>query len=142
MNPIESSVRQMRMVQMALLVAIVLYGVVGERIIRAEAPEPHFLRVLVFPAFFCAGGAFFFRRRMVQAAEEVLRLRSDDSAALARWRVGNITCLTLCEAVALWGFALRMLGGTFLHAVPFYAVAILLILAWTPRLDVSQENLN
>jgi len=43
-------------------------------------------------------------------------------------------------AVVLFGLVLRMLGGTFLGSAPFYAVAILLMLLWVPRLDVSGQS--
>ncbi len=121
-----------------MLISIVFYRVLGEKVGPKEPRDVHFfLQGPAIAAFFCVGGAFFFHR-MVGAAEEALRLRPEDSAALARWRTENIVCFVLCEAVALWGFLLRMLGGTFLRAAPFYAVAILLMLVWTPRLDVSQ----
>jgi hypothetical protein len=67
----------------------------------------------------------------------MLRRQPQDPLALGRWRAGNLASLALCEAVALYGFVLRMLGGTFLGVTPYYAVAILLMLAWTPRLHES-----
>jgi len=46
----------------------------------------------------------------------------------------------MCESVALFGFVLRMLGGTLLISAPFYVVAILLMLLWTPRLEISRAG--
>ncbi len=137
MSPIESVVRQMRMLHWGLLVSLVLYVVVGEKLGPAEARGPeHLARAFIPLLILTAGVAAVIRQRMVRPAEEALQLRPDDLAALGRWRSGSLISYVLCEAVALYGFVLRMLGQTLWQAGPFYAVAILLMLVWTPRLQV------
>ena len=74
---------------------------------------------------------------MVKMAEEALRLRPHDTQALNRWRGGTLASLCLCDSIALSGFALPLLGETLHWVLPFYGAAILLMLLWTPRLEVS-----
>jgi hypothetical protein len=76
------------------------------------------------------------RSRMVTPAQEKLRVQTDDGGALKRWRIGSLISLVLVESVALYGFALRVMGGTRSHTWPFYLAAILIMLMWTPRLDL------
>ena len=44
------------------------------------------------------------------------------------------------ETIALFGFALKWLGASWLIAGPFFALAFLLLLAWTPRLDLPSPS--
>lgn len=80
--------------------------------------------------------ALFFRARKVKASEEKLRARPDDAAALKEWRLGNITTFAFTETICLFGFVLKIMGAGWKIASPFFAIAILLMLLWTPRLDV------
>ena len=141
MSPIESVVRQIRILHAALLLSLVLYVIAGEELAPAEAKGlAHWDRAFVPLLILTAGVAAVIRQRMVRPAEEALRLRSDDPTAVGRWRTGNLISYVLCEAVALYGFVLRMLGQTLWQAGPFYAVAILLMLVWTPRLQLSGSS--
>jgi hypothetical protein len=72
---------------------------------------------------------------MVQPAIESLRLAAEDVRALNRGRVGTLISFVLVECVALCGFVLRVLGAPRPQALPFYLLAILFMLAWTPRLS-------
>jgi hypothetical protein len=139
MNFADSQLRFLRILHGALLISILFYGAFGEKLGPAEPKDLKFLPPLfAAPAIVNALIALFFRARMVRPAEDALRLRADDAQALGRWRVGNIVVLVMCESVALFGFVLRMLGGTLLISAPFYMVAILLMLLWTPRLEISR----
>jgi len=138
MSPIESVVRQIRMLHAVLLLSLMLYVFVGEKLAPTEARGPEHLDRAFIPLLILTPGvAAVIRQRMVSPAEEALRLRPDDLPALGRWRAGNLISYVLCEAVALYGFVLRMLGHTLWQAGPFYAVAMLLMMVWRPRLQVS-----
>ncbi len=140
MNQIESAVRLLRTVQLALLVSIVLHAAVGQKIAAEPSDVTQWHRIFIALAILLVGIAMFFRLRMVRPAAEALRLRPEDAQMLARWRIGSLISLVLCEAIGLYGFALRVLGGEFSLSAPFYAVAILLMLVWRPRLDVSRPG--
>jgi len=140
MNQVESAVRLLRTVQAALLVSIVLHAVVSQKITTEPRDVTLFHRMFIALTILLVGIAMVFRVRMVGPAAETLRLRPEDAQMLTRWRTGSLVSLVLCEAVGLYGFALRVLGGEFLLSAPFYAVAILLMLVWRPRLEVSRPG--
>lgn len=59
------------------------------------------------------------------------------SSRLARLRLYYIISYTLSEAVALYGFALRMIGADRADAVPFFLGAVALFLLCYPRMPGS-----
>jgi len=79
-----------------------------------------------------------FRDRMIAPSKELLRANPEDTAALNRWRAGSIISFTYAETIVLFGFALKVLGVGWNIAGIFFVVGILLLLAWTPRLDLPQ----
>jgi len=140
MISVQAMVRTARIFHALLLVSMLVFAFVGEKAGPAEPrePEPSILpQAFALVSVLILGMAFFVRARMMRPAEEALRQRADDGQALMRWWRGNIFSFVMCEAVALYGFALRMLGGTLVGSAPFYAGAILLMLVWTPCLDPS-----
>jgi hypothetical protein len=138
MTPIELNVRQTRILHAVMLFSMFLYAVVGEKMGPAASPlQPSFYRAFVVLAAALVGVALILRSRILMPAVEALKAHPDDPVAWTRWRFGNILTFVLCESVALFGFALRMLGGNLAASLPFYAAAILLMLIWAPRLDVS-----
>jgi hypothetical protein len=50
-----------------------------------------------------------------------------------------ILSLVFCESVILFGLALRVLGAGWNVAGVFYAVGIVLMLLWTPKLDLPPQ---
>ena len=141
MTQVASAVQKVRTVQIVLMITIPLYGLAGESLAPLVPKELKIIlpAILMFDLFIVVGGLIL-RARMVRAAEEALRLHPDDAQALNRWRAGTLGLLVLTESVALSGVALRIMGSSFWDVVPFYAGAILLMLLWTPRLDVSSSN--
>ena len=133
MQPLEDTVRFLRFVHVVLLVSIVLYAFVAEILdVIGLYNETFFLGFLAV-AVVQIGVVLFFRARMVGTAAVDLRIRPEDGAALNRWRAGNMTVFVLCEAVALLGLALRVVGGPFEQASIFYATAFFLMLISFPR---------
>jgi hypothetical protein len=131
---LDAAVRVIRIVHGVLLFSMILYAFTAERI---GMHEPHDIRVIwiAFLALCPAeiGIAFYFRLKCVQPAAELLQTQPGDASALGRWRAGNIITFVIAEAIMLYGFALRFLGGTVLQALPFYAAAVALMILWWPR---------
>ena len=67
-------------------------------------------------------------------------MHPNDPAALNQWRLGMIGSFVFAETIALLGFVLRFLGAQWKIAGSFFAFAILLMLLWTPRLDVPEAR--
>lgn len=78
------------------------------------------------------------RSRRLSPALETLRVRPDDSNALAQWRTGNILGFVYAQTVTLFGFLLRFLGAPWNIAGIFFAVGLLLLLVWTPSLETNR----
>lgn len=142
MTPVELNFRQIRILHAVMLFTMFLYAIVGEKMGPPPSPlQPTFYRAFVVLAAILVGVTLMVRSRILAPAIVALKARPEDPVAWARWRVGNIVTFVLCESVALFGFALRMLGGKFPASLPFYAAAILLMLIWAPRVDVSDPAL-
>lgn len=122
-----------RVIYFALFSTVGLYWIVVE-MLRAGA-EVHDLG-LVKPVFLLAAGV---------AAAVILILRFSRIAPLLVDTTGKLKerlthllcyyliCHALSEAVALYGFVIRLLGGSRVDAAPFFAGAVILFLLSYPR---------
>lgn len=72
------------------------------------------------------------RNRKLPAPEEI-SLHDDASRAVGKWLTIQIMSYAIAISVALYGVVLRFLGVPLIKTVPFYAVALLLLLVWWPR---------
>jgi F0F1-type ATP synthase membrane subunit c/vacuolar-type H+-ATPase subunit K len=130
----ESARKILQIVRSAMLVSIALYVLVGERIAKnLGAPPTNFYFAITLVAITTVGMTFAVRRLFVLRAEVTLAAQPEDATALNRWRAGYIITYALCEAMALFGLVLRVLGFTLSEVTPFYLVGFVLILVFTPR---------
>ena len=98
----------------------------------------HALNPTIFTAFLVlgvgiVGATVFIRQKMVDAAREALRAVPDDAVSLAKWRKGVVLIDVFLEAVVLYGFTLRFMGGTLPPSLPFYAAGVGLMVLWWPQ---------
>jgi hypothetical protein len=141
MNNAQKNLRIARIAHIAFCFSAILYILVPLLVIRVpQGPAP---REIVFAlgvvAFASLGAALFFRARLVQPSSEKLVVSPDDAGAAKQWRAGVILSLVFCESVILFGLALRVLGAGWNVAGVFYAVGIVLMLLWTPKLDLPPQ---
>jgi uncharacterized protein YhhL (DUF1145 family) len=131
------ALRSLRILHGAFLATMFLYVVVLN-IIQPVGKSVSIELVIALGALAAAdlNAALFFRSRKLKPAEEKVRMRPDDVAAVNEWRTWNITCFVFAETIALFGFVAKILGAEWKIAGPFFAVAALLLLLWTPRLEV------
>jgi F0F1-type ATP synthase membrane subunit c/vacuolar-type H+-ATPase subunit K len=130
----EASLKMLRTVRLALLVALLVYVFVGERIPHTPKPtNPAFYYTTTFMAVGMIVSIFLLRRVMVIRAEQTLVKNAEDSVSLYRWRAGYIVTFALCEAIALYGFVLRFLFFSLTQVMPFYVVGFVLLLFFRPR---------
>lgn len=126
--------KKLRLLQACLLATIPLYVYAGEVLGPAKPKDvkPIGLFLVLLAALniwsVLSGG-----RRAVAKASNVLRSCGDDALAMRRWFGANVVSLTSSEPLALYGWILRIFGGTLLQSVPFYACALLLLLISTLR---------
>jgi hypothetical protein len=132
----ESATKTLQIVRMAMLASILLYGFVGEKLPRnsgAAPPDRRLFLALTVVAVALVVLATVLRRALVVKAQSELAIQADDKAALGRWQTGYIASYALCEAIALEGLVLRMLGFSLSQVMPFYLAAFGLILFYAPR---------
>lgn len=78
----------------------------------------------------------FFRSKKVTPAAEALAQNPEDAVMAKEWNSGVILSLVFSETIVLFGLALRIMGISWNISGLFYVVGILLMLAWTPKLDL------
>ncbi len=134
-NTIEGTLRFLRMLHGVVLFAMFLYVYAAEVVIAHQTRELNNVLPLAFGciSLVVVAIAQYFRMTKIRPAFEALQSKPDDVTALQRWRFGGILTAVLMDVVALYGFALRILGAPFKTALPFYAVGIGLMLLWWPR---------
>jgi hypothetical protein len=79
------------------------------------------------------------RARQLTPAIHALRANPEDADAMRRWYSGNIVSFTFAEVITLLGVALKFMGAGWNIAGGFFAVGLLLLVVWTPRLDVQSQ---
>jgi len=137
----ESALRSARILHLVFVIVPFLYIVVLLQLHPSERPvTPILVYALAFECFATIGVGFFLRARNVTASAEKLCTSPQDTVALRTWRSGQIISFTLAESVALFGFVLKFLGASWNVAGIFFVAGILLLLAWTPKLDVPGGN--
>lgn len=130
----EGSIRFARILHGVMLFSMCLYIIAAEMFGDRMPRDIHvFQWGFMTVSFLLVVVAVLVRVKLVQPTAQILQTQPNDSATMGRWRSGILTSFVLAEAVMLFGFALRFLGGTLLQATPFYAVAIALMLLWWPR---------
>ena len=92
-------------------------------------------------ALYAALGGFFFRRTLMRRSEDALAKDATDPKALKQWETSQIIGMSMAEGVVVMGLVVRVvLGGTLWQASLFYAVGLLLLLLWTPRLPTKPAS--
>jgi hypothetical protein len=138
MTSIKKTLRAARVLHVALLVMVAIDLDVSYRL----APiQNQISSVMIYAiTFVCLndiGVAAFLRSRMIRPSEESLRSNPNDKSALKKWRTGVILSLVMASTIVLFGLVLKCLGATWNVASWFFIAGFLLLLAWTPRLNVS-----
>jgi len=129
----ESTVRTLRLLQIAMLVSIVLYVLIGERLAQQRSPNAALFYAMSLASITTIGIILVVRRTLVLQSEETLRARPSDVLALSRWRSGYIVTYALAEAQALLGLVLRFFGFSLSQVAPFYVAGFILMLFFGPR---------
>jgi hypothetical protein len=116
-----------------MLVSIVLYVLIGERLAQHRSPNAALFYAMSLVSITTIGIILVVRRTLVLQSEETLRTRPADSLALNRWRSGYIVTYALAEAQALLGLVLRFFGFSLSQVAPFYVAGFILMLFFGPR---------
>jgi hypothetical protein len=130
-----SAVKQVRQIQIAMLVSIVLCVAVGEKLARTlnRYPANTLFHALSLLSIILVGATVVIRQTLVLPSENRLRKRADDSITVARWRTSYLFLYTLCELLGIFGLVLRIYGFTLANVWGFYLGGFLLLLLYSPR---------
>jgi hypothetical protein len=134
--------RTLNMIRAALIFAIAVYMFIGERMAvgRASPINAMLFQILAVVAVVNIVAILIVRRSMVMPSLAVLQTNSADTAALTRCRGGYIVTYALCEAIALYGFVLRVVGFSYRMVVPFYLASFILMIYFSPRLPTGERQ--
>jgi hypothetical protein len=128
-----TALRTVRLIQIAMLVSIGMYVVIGEMAGRHLPADATILYAISVASISVVGAVLVVRKTLVLQSEAQLREKPDDPVLLARWKSGYIVTYALCEALALFGLVLRIMGFTVTHVWPYYAGSFVLLLLFWPR---------
>jgi len=136
LTEMESALKTVKIIRLALLASVVLYGLVGELAAKAAAGPANVtvFNALSLVAIVMIGIIVVLRRTLVLPAQTLLSSQAANVDALNRWRAGYIATYAICEAVALCGLVLRFLGFSLQQVAPFYVAGLALMLFFSPRL--------
>jgi F0F1-type ATP synthase membrane subunit c/vacuolar-type H+-ATPase subunit K len=126
--------RTLRAVQWSLLVSILLYAFIGERIgPSVRGVDPALSYIFSTLSVGIVGTILVVRRTLVQRAADSLATQPDDKLSLGHWQTGYIVTYALSEALALFGVILRFQGCQVQQSLLFYIGGFVLILFFWPR---------
>ena len=138
-----ANLKQMRVIHVTLVVAVFLYALTAEQIIRRanaatrNTPSATLLGGITFVAGLDGLVAYYFRRTKLEAALDKLRRNRNDQDALKQWRFATLLSLVLALSVGLYGFALRFLGASRRVSWSFSLAALILMLLWRPKIELA-----
>jgi hypothetical protein len=129
-----SAVKTLRIIQIALLVSMGVYVLVGELVgPPVSNGRPTLFYALSALSIMTIGVILVVRRTLVLHSEATLRTRSDDLPTLGRWKNGYIVTYALSEALALFGLIVRLAGFSLSEAITFYLPGFVLMLFFRPQ---------
>lgn len=132
------ALKTLRLLQWGMLVSIVLYAGVGEAVgLTPEGGNPSLNYAFTTIGVAIVGVIFVVRRTLVLRNAASLAAHPDDGLSLQHWKNGYIATYALCEALALFGLALRCTGFNFQQSLPFYVGGFVMLFFFAPREPVS-----
>lgn len=134
---VKALLRFLKIVYFSMFVAVGLYWVVLEEVAaRIEPAELGVVKTSLAAVAAILGGVVLYLR-FARIGALLTETTSDWSQRLARLRFFYILCFTLSEAVAIYGFVVRFLGGDRGDAIPFFLGAVVLFLLCYPRVPAA-----
>jgi hypothetical protein len=136
---VDSAIKVVRLIQVAMLVSVVLFVLIGEVVGSIpKLSDPTLFYALSLATITIVGVILVVRRTLVLQSSTMLAARPDDAATLNRWRTGYIMTYALSESIGLFGLVLRLIGFTLSQVWSFYIAAFILLLFFGPRRPLSE----
>jgi hypothetical protein len=123
-----------RIIYAAMFVYVfVVIGLVEIKLRPATKDVTAIFPAILSVAAICMIAALVIRSRIVGPALDQLRQDTTGSASARKWFAGSLVTFCLADAVALFGFALRMIGAGRARCSLFYIVAIAGLVIFIPQ---------
>ncbi len=135
-SPLRTQITQLRIIQMMLLVTVILFCVFVKNLQPTNAMTRPVNTALILIGVLDGAAALGLRGKYFGPAEFAARENPADMKAVLRWRKLTIACLILAYSLGVYGFAIAMVGVPRIEFLAFFVVSIVLLLFWTPRLDI------
>ena len=140
MDPIQKTLRTARIIHVILLgMAVICFHACYRYAPMEHQISPVLVSAIAFVSLNDLGVAVFLRKRTVSASAERLLAHVDDESQLKQWQKGVILTLTMAFTTVLLGVTLKFMGASWNIVGWFFAVGVLAMLAWTPKLDVPSR---
>jgi F0F1-type ATP synthase membrane subunit c/vacuolar-type H+-ATPase subunit K len=112
-NEMKSKLRKLRLIQLALIAATLIFGSVAEFERGRGSSDWNLWHWFVMGlALWSVFGGFRLRHRLLLRYEQAAAKDDSNPKALKKWEAGNLIGLASAESVVLWGVVVRMvLGG-------------------------------
>lgn len=132
----------LNMIRAGLILAIAAYMFIGEKAATGGMGPSNTILFQIFAVIAVMNVVVILivRRSMVAPSLAALTSNGGDAVALNRWRTGYVITYALCEALALFGFILRILGFSFRSVVPFYLASVILMTYFSPRAVAGEAD--
>jgi hypothetical protein len=138
-SPLRTQIKELRVIQLMLLVTIILFGVFVRSLQATNAISKSLHIALILIGVIDGAVALGLRGKYFGPAESAVLENPADMKAVMRWRKMTITCLVFAYSLGIYGFALAMYGARQIEFLTFFGVSIALLVLWTPRLDLPSE---
>lgn len=140
MNPAIIKVRTM---QIAFIVSVLMFA----HVIHKLPPVPQSVDTVVQWAIVCCAVfsalSGFFVQRVLRRVPNMPHSMIQDSDLLRPWFFGHVIRFATAESVALFGFALCMIGGPSNLVTAMFAGSLLLLILWQPgEVPAATESQN
>src|SRR5882762_6310090 len=98
-----AALRTIRLIQIAMLVSVGIFVVVGEMAGHHLNINAKALYAISFASISLVGAILVVRKTLVLQSEAELRQKPGDPVMIARWKTGYVVTYALCEALGLFG---------------------------------------
>lgn len=138
---VESAIRIVRAIQIAMLLSVALFVLAGELVGSIpRLSNPTLFYALSLATITIVGVILVVRRTLVLQSAAILAERPNDAATLSRWRAGHVMTYALSEAIAMFGLLLRIIGFSLSQVASFYLAGFILLLFFGPRRPVAHTT--
>jgi len=136
--PVMDSLKNLKVIRIAMLASVVFYGVIATLVPSNAEPNPVVFYAFAAIAIMEVVGIFGLRRTVFP---QTATLSPPDEKVSVKPETALIIIYCLSEAVALYGLVLHFFGFSFVQVAPFFFAGLVLLFFFEPRRVVGSAIL-